>query len=134
MNKVLPIKSYHHVALVAKDFDKSVAFYEKLGFTKYLSWSNDKGKIQLMDIGNGEYLEIFSWGTAEEPQNPKFVHIAFAVADVQVAYDAAINAGAESRRAPVVVQLDSEPRKGAINCAFVAGPDGEELEFFKELI
>ena len=34
---------------------------------------------------------------------------------------------------PKVVPLDSEPYKMSINIAFVYGPSGEELEFFKEL-
>ena len=44
-----------------------------------------------------------------------------------------LKAGAKPKSAPVVAPLDSAPIKLTLNCAFVYGPAGEELEFFKIL-
>lgn len=55
------------------------------------------------------------------------------VDDVQKAYDTAIAAGATPHILPKVVPLDSTPEKISINIAFVKGPDGEQVEFFKEV-
>ena len=55
------------------------------------------------------------------------------VDDVDAAYETALAAGAKPKSAPVVVPLDSYPVKLTLNCAFVYGPAGEELEFFKIL-
>ena len=123
----------HHIALCSDDFDRSIAFYTRLGLKPYLAWGEGKGHIQLMDLGNGSYIEVFANGDGSARDRNRFLHLAFAVEDVQAAYDAALAAGATSKVAPKVVPLDSTPRKATFNCAFVYGPDGEELEFFKEL-
>ena len=54
------------------------------------------------------------------------------VDDVEQAYAVALEAGFMPKIAPKVVPLDSKPEKITIEVAFVKGPDGEELEFFRE--
>ena len=54
------------------------------------------------------------------------------VEDVPAAYAHALSVGAEPLTPPKVVPLDSKPEKITIEVAFVKGPDGEELEFFRE--
>ena len=49
------------------------------------------------------------------------------------AYEIALKAGATSMISPKIVPLDSEPYKMSIYIAFVKGPDGEQIEFFKQV-
>ena len=49
------------------------------------------------------------------------------------AYEAALAAGFRSKSAPKVVPLQSQPYRTSIHIAFVYGPDGEEVEFFREV-
>ena len=123
----------HHIALISDNFERSLEFYTKLGLTPYLAWGEGKGRIQLMDLGCGSYLEIFASGDGSARDKNRYAHLALGVDDVQAAFDKALAAGATVKMAPKVVPLDSIPRKATFNCAFVYGPDGEELEFFKEL-
>ena len=50
---------------------------------------------------------------------------------MDAAYEAALKAGAKPKSAPKVVPLNSSPVKLTLNCGFVYGPNGEELEFFR---
>ncbi len=63
----------------------------------------------------------------------KYAHLAMCVDDVEHAYSVALSAGFEPLTPPKIVPLDSSPEKIAINTAFVKGPDGEEVEFFKQV-
>lgn len=132
MNNIISDLHIHHVALVAENFEATIAFYEKLGFVKYTGWGEGDKRIVLMDMGNGSYLEIFASNPDSTRDGGRFVHLAFAVQDVKAAYDVAIAAGAVSKIAPKVVPVASEPKRITINCAFVIGLNGETLEFFKE--
>lgn len=133
MNNVISNLRIHHVALFAEDFEATVAFYEKLGFTKYTGWGNSEKRIQLMDIGNGSYLEIFSADPDSTRTGGRFIHLALAVDDVDAAYAAALAAGATPKMAPKVVSPDASPSPITINCGFVYGLNGEVIEFFREL-
>jgi glyoxylase I family protein len=121
----------HHLALASADFDKSVKFYtEGLGFTTVAAWGEGSGRAALLDIGSGSHFEIFANGTAEPQKNERFVHFAFATSDPDAAYNNAIAAGAVSHMEPKDVSIPANPPL-PVRIAFVKGPDGEVLEFFK---
>ena len=117
MNKIIPNMGIAHLALKASDFEKSIEFYKALGMEPYLNWGEGDKRIQI-ENDPGEYAG-------------KYTHFAYEVEDVQAAFDVAIAAGAKPKILPKVVPLDSHPEKVSLNIAFVYGPDGEELEFFK---
>jgi len=57
---------FHHVALKARDFDKSVKFYtEGLGFKQVLAWGEGDNRAVMLDTGEGNYMEIFAGGSSE---------------------------------------------------------------------
>lgn len=124
---------FHHVALKTKDLNASVKMYEALGMKEVARWGESVGEIVMLDIGDGGRIELFANGGDEYAVNGKWQHVALRVDDVDHAYAVALNAGFLPKIAPKIVPLDAKPHPLSINIAFVIGPDGEEVEFFKEI-
>jgi len=132
-NKKIPNIGVHHLALSAVDFDKSIKFYtEGLGFEKVAEWGEGTGRAALLDIGNGVCIEVFGNGSANEQKDAKFAHFALATSNPDLAYANAIAAGAVSQAEPKSLEIPATPPI-PVRIAFVRGPDGEVLEFFKVL-
>jgi hypothetical protein len=68
-----------------------------------------------------------------EDGNP-FLHFAFSAQNVDEAYRIALEAGATPLKPPAEVPLPSSPLRLTLRIAFVKGPSGEELEFFKTVV
>ena len=132
-NEIIKGMGFHHVALKTADLDESIAFYEKLGMKLYTSWGEGNGRAAMLDFGDGGILELFAGGNANETVDAKYIHFALKVDDVDAAYKKALEIGAKPKSEPKVVPLDSKPLKVTLNCGFVYGPSGEEVEFFKIL-
>ena len=137
MNTKIPGMAIAHLALRASDIDRSIKFYTELGMEPYIAWGEGAKRIQMLKFGGGAgILELFNEGPEIKVIGEyagKYTHFAYAVEDVDAAYNTALAAGATSKIAPKVVPLDSTPEKVSINIAFVYGPDGEEIEFFREI-
>lgn len=131
-NEIIKGMGFHHVALKANDFEESFKFYtEGLGMKFYTSWGEGNGKIAMLDLGDGGILELFAGGEKIESTNNGYIHFAVKVDDVDAAFNRAIEYGATVMSEPKVVPLDSAPVKLTLNCGFVYGPSGEQIEFFK---
>ncbi len=129
-NKVIKNAGFHHLALIASDFDKTMKFYlDGLGCSYVRGWGEGKDRIAMIDFGGGNLLEVFARGNDGEQQNARFLHLAIATTDPDGAYEAALRAGAVSVDPPkdVVIQAESPM---PVRIAFVKGPDDEILEFF----
>ena len=131
---------YAHMAIAAKDFDKSLAFYKALGLKVYTQWGEGDTRIALLDMGDGSLIELFAKPALNTAQiagvtegNP-FLHFAFSAQNVDEAYRIALEAGATPLKPPYEVPLDSHPLRLTLRVAFVIGPSGEELEFFKTVV
>lgn len=132
-NKKVPNIGVHHLALSSADYDKCVKFYtEGLGFTVVAEWGEGTGKAALLDIGNGCHFEVFGNGSTNPQKDEKFVHFAFATSSPDEAYKNALAAGAVSHMEPQSLDIPATPPM-PVRIAFVKGPDGELLEFFKVL-
>ncbi|MBR4961200.1 MAG: VOC family protein [Clostridia bacterium] len=133
-NEIIKGMGFHHVALKALDFEAALKFYtEGLGMKFYTSWGEGEKKIAMLDLGDGGILELFAGAEGDESINNRYIHFAMKVDDVDAAYETALKAGATPKMAPKVVPVHSSPVDLTLNCAFVYGPSGEELEFFRIL-
>ena len=133
-NDVIKGLNFHHIALKCKDLEKSIKFYsEVLGMKKYAAWGDGDEKIQMLSIGDGGIFELFAGGGDAYSDYGRWIHLAMETDDVDKAFETAVKGGAEPLVYPKSVTLDSKPERITIRIAFVKGPDGEELEFFKEL-
>ncbi len=132
------VNGFHHIAIKASDFDKSVAFYKALGLTERVRWSEGDNRAVMLNMGDGGLIELFAGGKAREKTadevNEHWLHLALKVEDVEYAYATAINSGAVPRTAPMDVSPDGAVPAMKMRIAFVYGPDGEIIEFFKETV
>ena len=119
---------FHHMALRATDYEKSLAFYsEALGFPVAHSWGEGAGRIALLDLGDGNYLELFASEADWKPEAGKqFFHLALRSTDVDADIEYVRGLGC-----PITIEPKSVPVNGkTIRVGFFLGPDGETLEFF----
>ena len=139
-NDVIRGLGYAHMAIAAKDFDKSLTFYKALGMKVYTQWGEGDSRIALLDTGNGDLVELFArpdlvtHKVASPADGNPFLHFAFSAQNVDEAYRIALEAGATPVTPPTEMPLRSHPVSLTLRVAFVKGPSGEELEFFKTVI
>jgi glyoxylase I family protein len=136
-NTALPGCGFHHVAIRAWDFDRSVAFYtEVLGFRHKIGWGEKPGRAVMLDTGDGNYLEIFEGKTTEghKPEGA-ILHFALRVDDCDAALERARAAGALVTMEAKDVSIPSSPTGPTpVRIAFIKGPDGETIEFFQNTL
>jgi len=122
---------FHHIALKAANFEKSVKFYtEGLGFEISMSWGEGDGRAVMLDTGDGNFLELFAGGTPDEKPEGAFLHMAFRTNNCDMALNQAIAAGAAVTKEPFDIDIKSDPVT-PVRIAFCKGLDGEIIEFFQ---
>ncbi len=134
-NDIIKGLGYAHIAIAAKDFDKSLAFYRALGLKLYTQWGAGDSRIALLDMGDGSLVELFAKPDLDgSGEGSPYLHFAFSAQNVDEAYRVALAAGAIPLKPPVEMPLDAHPLAMTLRVAFVKGPSGEELEFFKMIV
>ncbi len=129
-NKVVKGCGFHHLSMKVKNLDRTVAFYEALGFTVRVSWGEAPKKTVLLDTGDHNYFEVSQGDTDQVNEECVFKHIALRVDDCKAAIDVARRAGAEVTVEARDVVLKAE-KPLHIRIAFFKGPDGELVELFE---
>ncbi|MBN2405670.1 MAG: VOC family protein [Coriobacteriia bacterium] len=122
----------HHIGIVVSDLERSVAFYEALGFTTALVIPSDDDSriITFMRLGQMQ-IELF-WYAQTPPSIQRsgkalgFLHFALQTGDV--AGDLA------ELKAKGLVPADVQVRNvpPAFKLAFILDPDGVEVELMQE--
>lgn len=147
------IKEIGHLAFTCADLDASVAFYrDKLGFTTKFTISygelldsmgpspdpetaarlgaiRDRIWISYMDVGNGQFVELFDKGSATIPCVPtgahlNYNHLALLVDDIHAAHAELVEKG---------VPIDTPPKLGLEGTwqMWSHDPDGNKIEFMQ---
>jgi glyoxylase I family protein len=132
-NTIIAGCGFHHVAIRTANWDASRRFYiEGLGFAERVQWGDTPRRACLLDVGDGNYLEIFERdadSVAVEGEG-NLLHWCLRAQSCDAATEAARNAGAEVTVEPKVPDV-FEAKGLKTRIAFVKGPDGEILEFFE---
>lgn len=129
-NKIVKGCGLHHLSMKVKSLEKTLKFYEALGFEVRVSWGEAPKKTVLLDTGDHNYFEV-SQGDADQANGEGvFKHIALRVDDCKAAIDSARRAGAEVTVETREVTLKAE-NPIPIRIAFFKGPDGELVELFE---
>jgi glyoxylase I family protein len=131
-NEIIPGCGFHHVAVRTPNWDGSLKFWlEGMGFHKKVEWGQAPTRAALLDMGDGNYLEVFEREALQntEVEAPIF-HFCLRTNDVDASFARAVEAGA------TVVSEPSDPsvfaEKGMkVRIAFIKGPGGEVCEFFQ---
>jgi len=131
-NEKIKGPGFHHVAIRAIDFEGTVKFYEDgMGFVRRFGWGEGNSRAALMDVGDGNYVEIFANRSEGEIPEGGLLHYAIRVADADSAYEKAIAAGAMSVAPPRDANPPHADHPITFRVAFVRGPAGETIEFFQ---
>ncbi len=126
---MLRVARIHHIALIARDLDRSLAFYRMLGFEVTDRNYREARRSWKVDLRHpsGIGLELFTFPDAPPRPSPEaqgLRHLAFAVADLdrEVAMLKASGIAAEPVR--------TDPYTGA-RFTFFKDPDGLPLELYE---
>ena len=125
---------FHHVAIRAVDFDATLRFYlDGFGLSRAFGWGEGDSRAALLDVGDGNYLEVFAGGKPRPEHDQAedvLLHIALRTPDADASYARALAAGAQAHIPPKDVLIDGD-RPVPVRIAFVRGLDGEVIEFFQ---
>lgn len=131
-NRVLAGLGTHHVSLLARDLQASLAFYKDvLGMESVAIFGTEQAPVHLLDIGDGTHLELFApapGAPVPTAQEAPFRHMALRVDDVRGAVERVRAAGGTITVEPKDVILAGR----ATTVAFFEGPGGESVEFFSQ--
>ncbi len=131
-NPAIPGCGFHHLSIKARDFDASYNFYtEVLGFRPGVRWGEGDGRAVMLDMGDGACLELFAGGDGSKGEGI-LSHLALGVEDVDAAVERVRSAGMTITMEPKTVAVPSQPVR-EFRIAFFDGPDGERVEFFRDV-
>lgn len=122
--------SVAHIAFQVRDLERSIAFYEKLGFPEFLRLNNDDGKpwIVYMRVTGDLYLELFP-GKDENtaPQGKTGVHH-LSLQAINIDETAA---HLEKMGIPLTSPLKKEPGIDGNRGCWITDPDGNRIELME---
>jgi lactoylglutathione lyase len=125
------ITGFAHLAITAKDMDKSLDFYTRvLGFKKAFEIKNPKTGapwINYLYIGNGQFAELFYNGSVDNPWKEElrgFNHVSLLVDDIHSVVEKIKKEG---------VEVTGGPMQGGDNNwqAWLKDPDGIRIELMQ---
>jgi glyoxylase I family protein len=125
------LTGFHHTALRVVDFDRALQFYQSLGLSVTRSWGDAPKRAMMLNVGDGNYLEVFEGGDPAAPSEARMIHFALRTPDCDAAHQAALDAGATEKMAPKDVTIPSHQGDLPVRISFVIAPEGEIIEFFQ---
>ncbi len=129
------ITGFHHVAIRALDFEASVRFYtEILGLKTRVTWGETPRRAIMIDVGDGNYVEIFEREVSTPELEATLLHFALRTDDAAAILEIVRAAGAEITMEPKEVTIDSNLGPILVKIAFFKGPDGEVIELLENAV
>ena len=130
-----PAVGFHHVALKAKSWDDSLAFYKGvLGFTEKITWAYPDGnRAGMFDTGRGDYLEIFEDRNYQPAPHGALLHLAIRTTRLDAVLSSVRAAGCKITVEPkdVIIKTTNGAGPVPVRIAFFEGPNGEIWELFQ---
>jgi glyoxylase I family protein len=135
MNNIIQGSGFHHIAFRTPDWDAAIRFWcDGLGFTPKLEWGEAPQRAAMLDLGDGNYLELFereATGNNDTGERESAaMHFALRVNDCQSALQHARDAGAQVTLETTEVNFNGKVAPPA-KIAFVKAPGGMIVEFFQ---
>lgn len=142
------IKGFHHFAIKAQDFERTVQFYETLNFEVTHTWSlpefNLEKCVMMKNKAFDCHIEIcdsnadFPTQGRKRKQGDPYVensllHICFTVDDAKKAYDEAIENGAKPLSDKETLELRNFRKVITVSNSLVYSPNGEVIEFLESV-
>lgn len=123
------ITGVHHIAVRARDFDRSVRFYtQTLGLKLKNTWTQPTGRAGLVEIAPCSYVEIFEWKPTSMSGEPVILHLCLRTDDVDGVTERVRGDGFAVATEPLSLDLDTSIGPMKLRLSYVSGPDGEEIE------
>jgi catechol 2,3-dioxygenase-like lactoylglutathione lyase family enzyme len=124
------IKAFHHVAVKASDFEKSLHFYKDLlGLKQTNAWGEGNDRAVMLALDDNSRIELFAGGEKYDTLKSPYIHFAFNVDDPDMYIERVRAEGYAIKMEPDDKDIPGTPGFKA-RIAFCYGPDGEEVEFF----
>lgn len=129
--------AFHHVAISCSEKERTIAFYEALGFRKVIDWISPDGDLSIVHLKLGDaILEIFNYANSNAPPDTMrsletdlptigTKHFGLKVSDIEEARKRMIAQG---------FAQDPEVKKGrtGILYFFINDPDGNWVEIVQD--
>ena len=128
------ISGFHHVCIKTRDWDRTLAFYQDtLGFVEKIAWRAAPQRAVMLDVGDGNYLEVFEDLAFVPAPNGAVVHFALRTTRLDEVAALVRATGAKITLEPkdVTIATTNAHAPVPIRIFFCEGPGGEIIEFFQ---
>lgn len=126
---MIEIQKIDHVGIRVRDKERSVAFYQSLGFALLADAGFEKGHPVIMEHPSGVVLNLLGPATGEpgpnvlmdvEEKHPGYTHVSFRVPSLET-----LRAFLAEREIPISGQFSFK----GLSAVFIRDPDGSVIEF-----
>lgn len=137
MNPILGGGGFHHVSVKTAQWDATLRFYcDLLGCTLKIAWRTAPQRAAMLDVGDGNYLEVFEDLAYRPAPDGALHHLALRTTRLDEVAARVRAAGVKITMEPKAVTLATTNGAGPvpIRVFFCSGPNGELIEFFENTL